>query len=88
MSYRVEIKNSAKGDLKKLKHSNLIESFKKIIGQLKEDPFEPNQSLEKLVPPAAGKYSRRINGQHRVVYKVDKINKVVIIYAAWSHYDN
>ncbi|OYS65516.1 hypothetical protein CBF94_10305 [Limosilactobacillus reuteri] len=36
----------------------------------------------------AGFYSRRINVQHRVVYRVDEINKKVIIYSAWGHYDD
>ncbi|WP_139008720.1 Txe/YoeB family addiction module toxin [Lactococcus lactis] len=85
--WTVEIKNSAKSDLKKLKQSNLKESFLEIVKQLKKNPFEPNQSLEKLQPPVAGKYSRRINSQHWVVYTVDKKSKRVMIYSAWTHYE-
>lgn len=82
----VQIKNSAKHDLKRLKQSNLKDNFIKIVTQLKEDPFKPNQGFEKLQPPIAKKYSRRINYQHRVIYSVDTVNKIVIIYSAWSHY--
>ncbi|MFR0551548.1 Txe/YoeB family addiction module toxin [Ligilactobacillus salivarius] len=85
--YRVRIKNSAKSDLKKLKRSNLQDSFDTIIKQLKKNPFEHNQGYEKLKPPIDGKYSRRINVQHRVVYTVDKKDKIVNIYSAWSHYE-
>lgn len=85
--YQVQIKNSAKSDLKKIKRSNLKESFYAVVDQLKQNPFEPNQGFEKLEPPIAKKYSRRINVQHRVVYTVDKVNKVVSIYSAWSHYE-
>ncbi|MFB9769039.1 Txe/YoeB family addiction module toxin [Lactiplantibacillus modestisalitolerans] len=87
MIYQVEIKNSAKSDLRKIKKSNLVDSFQKIITQLKTNPFAPNQSFEKLTPPAAGKYSRRLNGQHRVVYAVNKIEQHVTIYSAWSYYN-
>ena len=44
--YKVQIKNSAKSDLKKIKHSNLKENFNRVIQQLKENPYEPNQGFE------------------------------------------
>ncbi|MFC6182092.1 Txe/YoeB family addiction module toxin [Lactiplantibacillus daowaiensis] len=84
--YQVEIKNSAKSDLRKIKQSNLIKNFKDIVDQLKLDPYFPNQRLEKLMPPGAGKYSRRLNIHHRVVYTVDDKAQIVRIYSAWDHY--
>lgn len=86
--YKVRIKNSAKTDLKKIKYSKLRQNFDKVIQQLKEDPYRPNQGFEKLEPPMAKKYSRRINVQHRVVYTVDDEINVVTIYSAWSHYEH
>ena len=68
--WKVKIKSSAKGDLKKVLRSPLRQSF------------------EKLTPPAAGYYSRRINGQHRVVYTIDKATKIVEIYSCWAHYES
>jgi Txe/YoeB family toxin of toxin-antitoxin system len=85
-SYTVVIKNSCKPDLKKLKRSGLRGSFEGIVRTLKDDPFAPTQGFEKLQPMSEGRYSRRINLQHRVVYKVDEQKKVVEIYSAWSHY--
>ncbi|CDN25929.1 hypothetical protein predicted by Glimmer/Critica [Limosilactobacillus fermentum] len=32
-------------------------------------------------------YFRRINIQHRLVYKVDQDTQTVIIYSAWSRYE-
>lgn len=87
MSYSIRIKKGAKKDLKKIKGTYLEDSFREIIAQLRENPFADNQSFEKLIPPIAGFYSRRINVQHRVVYKVDKIAQKVIIYSAWGHYE-
>ncbi|SCT01608.1 Txe/YoeB family addiction module toxin [Staphylococcus caeli] len=86
-NYIVVIKNSAKSDLKKLKQSQLKNQFLNIIETLKKDPYSPTQSFEKLQPKHLGRYSRRINYQHKVVYTVDEDKKVVMIYSAWSHYE-
>ncbi len=85
--YSVQIKNSAKPDLKKIKRSNLKNSFNDIVNQLKKDPYKPNQGFEKLFPPIGKKYSRRLNVQHRVVYSIDDDTKTVFIFSAWSHYE-
>ncbi|GHP14136.1 addiction module protein [Lentilactobacillus fungorum] len=87
MSYRIKINSSAKADLKKINRSHLKDSFLEIISALKSDPYQPTQSFEKLQPYHNGFYSRRINEQHRVIYKVDGVNHVVKIFAAWTHYD-
>lgn len=85
--WSVVIKNSAKSDLKKLKQSHLRQSSEEMFKQLKKVPYAPNQSMEKLQLPVANKYSRRINSQHRVVYKVDEEHRRVEIYSAWTHYE-
>lgn len=87
MKYVVKIKNSAKTDLKKIYRSNLKDQFMEVIDTLENNPFEKTQSFEKLQPPSANLYSRRINSQHRVVYDIDKANKTVSIYSAWTHYE-
>ncbi|WP_283618242.1 Txe/YoeB family addiction module toxin [Ligilactobacillus hohenheimensis] len=87
MLYKIRIKNSAKGDLKKLKQSHLKSSFLDVVETLKRNPYEPSQSFEKLQPYSAGRFSRRINSQHRVVYRVDEESKIVSIYSAWTHYE-
>ncbi|MCG1795425.1 Txe/YoeB family addiction module toxin [Staphylococcus epidermidis] len=85
--YKINIKNSAKTDLKKIKSSHLQEQFLKIVEILKYDPYQQSQSFEKLHPKHLGRYSRRINHQHRVVYTIDEENKEVLILTAWSHYE-
>ncbi|MEJ7542896.1 Txe/YoeB family addiction module toxin [Staphylococcus intermedius] len=86
-NYTISIKNSAKTDLKKIQKSQLKSQFLKIVETLKLDPYYPNQSFEKLQPKHLGRYSRRINHQHRVVYTVDDEQKEVVILSAWSHYE-
>ncbi|MCM6880819.1 MAG: Txe/YoeB family addiction module toxin [Enterococcus italicus] len=86
-NYSIQIKNSAKVDLRKIKQSNLRAQFEKVIQTLKEDPYLPTQSFEKLKPTHEGRYSRRLNRQHRVVYRVNEDEKIVEIYSAWTHYE-
>ena len=43
-------------------------------------------SYEKLVGDLEGYYSRRINLQHRLVYKVYTEINTVVIHSMWSHY--
>ncbi|MGM0183536.1 txe/YoeB family addiction module toxin [Enterococcus sp. AZ150] len=87
-NYSVRIKNSAKVDLRKIKQSNLKSQFEKVVQTLKENPYLPTQSFEKLKPTHEGRYSRRLNRQHRVVYKVNEDEKIVEIYSAWTHYES
>ncbi|HDX3368707.1 TPA: Txe/YoeB family addiction module toxin [Staphylococcus aureus] len=82
-NYTVKIKNSAKLDLKKIKHPYLKKTFIEIVETLKNNPYKITQSFEKLEPKYLERYSRRINLQHTI----DDRNKVVLILSAWSHYD-
>ena len=86
-NYSVVIKNSDKKDFKKLKQSNLKRQFQSVIEILKQNPYYPNQSFEKLQPKHLGFYSRRLNQQHRIVYKINEIDRRVEIYSAWSRYE-
>lgn len=85
-NYSVNIHNLSKSDLKKLKRSHLKENFLDIIDMLKINPYKKSHSSEKLQPKQLEKYSRRINNQHRVIYKVNEQTKEVLILSAWSHY--
>lgn len=86
MPYKVLVKNSAKPDLRRIKQPHLKEQFEKIAQTLKENPYEPTNQFEKLMPYSGGRYSRRLNYQHRIVYRVDEQAKEVYIYSAWTHY--
>ncbi|WP_224447345.1 type II toxin-antitoxin system YoeB family toxin, partial [Enterococcus faecium] len=45
-------------------------------------------SLFKTLQQNQGRYFRRLNRQHRVVYKVDEDVHVVEIYSARTHYES
>lgn len=70
-----------------IKQSPLKKNVDEILKVLKNDPYEQSQSFEKLLPKSEGRYSRRLNHQHRVVYIIDEEHKIVTLYSAWSHYE-
>lgn len=86
--YIIKFSKQAEKDKKKLKNSGLDKNCKVILTLMESDPFCYPSSYEKLCGDLTGLYSRRINRQNRIVYKVvDEINEIHII-SMWSHYDN
>lgn len=82
--YEIRLAHQAEKDLQRVLSSNLREKVKRLMGTLESDPFQP--PYEKLVGDLAGAYSRRINAQHRLVYRVEEDKKRVVILRMWTHY--
>lgn len=82
--YEIRLDRQAEKDLQKILASNLRDKLKRLMETLESDPFQP--PFEKLVGDLAGAYSRRINLQHRLVYRVEEATKRVIILRMWTHY--
>lgn len=74
-------------DSKKIEQANLKQTVKKLIEVIKNDPFQNPPPYEKLVGDLKGKYSRRINIQHRLVYEVFEKENIVRILRMWTHYE-
>lgn len=85
--YAVKLSKRAQKDLQKLKQSGLSKKTKSLVDIMKENPWQNPPPYEKLVGDLNGFYSRRINVQHRLVYKVFEDEKVVAIYSMWTHYE-
>lgn len=77
---------NAEKDKPKLKAAGLEKKAKSLLILLSENPFQAPPSYEKLVGDLNGYYSRRINIQHRLVYRVDSQKNIVIVHSMWSHY--
>ena len=66
---------------------------KELLGILAEDPYRNPPPYEKLVGDLAGFFSRRINIQHRLVYKVipgptdDGLMGTVKVLRMWTNYE-
>lgn len=85
--YKVIYASKAIKDLEKLKRIGIAAKAKQLIDILKVNPFQNPPPYEKLAAALQGKYSRRINIQHRLVYEVDKENQIVKVLSMWSHYE-
>lgn len=78
---------NAQKDKSKLKAAGLEKKAKTLLTLLSDNPFTIPPSYEKLVGDLNGYYSRRINIQHRLVYRIDSENHIVIVHSMWSHYE-
>ena len=85
--WQIKFSKEAEKDKKLLKSAGLEERAKKLLNVLSVNPYQIPPSYEKLVGNLKGYYSRRINLQHRIVYKVYDDIKVVVIHAMWTHYE-
>lgn len=68
--YRVVFAKQALKDLENLKKSGISNKAKMLVDVIRENPYHPPPSYEKLVGNLDGILSRRINIQHRLVYQV------------------
>ncbi len=87
MSWRLVYTKQAQKDAKNLRAANLKSKAEKLLAVLAGNPFETPPPFEKLVGDLSGAYSRRINIQHRLVYQVYEVQKIVKIIRMWSHYE-
>ena len=85
--WQVKFTKEAEKDKKLLKAAGLSEKAKKLLNVLSVNPYQIPPSYEKLVGNLKGYYSRRINIQHRIVYRVFDDTKTVVVHAMWTHYE-
>ncbi len=86
-NYIIRFSKQAMKDKKKLKEAGLEKIAKQILTLMENNPFCYPPSYEKLVGNLTEFYSRRINRQHRIVYKVNEAEKEILIYRMWTHYE-
>jgi Txe/YoeB family toxin of toxin-antitoxin system len=80
----IEYSKTALKDLKKLRRSEYWGKAKEILKILMIDPFKNPPPYKALCGEMTGYYSRRINIQHRIIYKVK--GYIVEITGCWTHY--
>ena len=85
--WTIKYSKQAVKDSKKIEQSNLKKSVIELLDELRKDPFQNPPPYEKLLGDLSGKYSRRINIQHRLVYEVFEEEKIVGILRMWTHYE-
>lgn len=87
-NYVILFSKQAIKDRKNLKAAGLEKKTKELLNIMVHDPFIYPPSYEKLIGEFRGLYSRRINIQHRIVYKVNETKKEIYIIRMWTHYEN
>ena len=84
--WTIKFTKNAEKDKKMIKSAGLESKVKKLLNLISENPYKNPPSYEKLVGDLNGYCSRRINLQHRLVYKVYEDIKTVVVHSMWSHY--
>lgn len=87
MTWRLEFSKAAAKDVSKLAGAGLKPKAQKLLDVLRHNPWHNPPPYEKLIGELAGAYSRRINHQHHLVYRVDENSHRVDILRMWTHYE-
>ncbi len=85
--WTIKYSKQAVKDSKKIEQSNLKKSVIELLDVLRNDPFQNPPPYEKLLGDLSGKYSRRINIQHRLIYEVFEEQNIVRVLRMWTHYE-
>ena len=85
--WTIKYSKQAVKDSKKIEQSNLKKSVLELLDVLRKDPFQNPPPYEKLLGDLSGKYSRRINIQHRLVYEVFEEVNIARALRMWTHYE-
>ena len=70
--------------------SNIVEKIKDLLNEIKKAPFQGTGKPEPLRYDLKGYWSRRITGEHRLVYKVEGkkgVDQKCYILQCRFHYD-
>jgi toxin YoeB len=87
VTWELAFSKAAAKDAKNLAAAGLKEKTQTLLDVLRKNPWQNPPPDEKLVGELAGAYSRRINRQHRLVYRVNEGIHEVDILRMWTHYD-
>ena len=70
---------------KKVGNKSINNKIDKIFNELKENPFIGEGQPEALKYELAGLWSRRINREHRIIYRVEEEIVTVYVVSAFGH---
>ena len=87
MTWELAFSKAAAKDAKNLAAAGLKEKTQTLLDVLRHNPWQNPSPYEKLVGELACAYSRRINRQHRLVYRVNEATHVIDILQMWTHYE-
>jgi toxin YoeB len=85
--WRIIFSKRAVKDWKTILQSEHQDKVRGVLDLLETDPFGSPPPFKQLRGDLEGAYSRRINHQHRLIYLVDKEQRIVKIVMMWLHYE-
>ena len=89
MTYKLLFSKNAIEDIRSHRKSgdkvNLVK-IDQLLNELLMHPATGTGQPEKLKHELSGKFSRRINRKHRLVYEIDENAKTVYVLSARAHY--
>ena len=65
-------------------NDKMVERIKQLIVAIKDDPFRGIGKPEPLKHKYSGKWSRRINREHRMIYEIS--DGIIVIHTLKEHY--
>ena len=88
--YKVDFTDQALDDVEKLSHKApaAYKKLLRLLEELKEHPTTGSGIPKPLREDKQGTWSRRINQDHRLVYKIDGAKILVLVVSAFGHYDD
>ncbi len=85
----VEYMPEAIKDIQYFKRSGdkkLMKKIQSLIFEMQDSPKKGTGKPEQLKNNLSGYWSRRINREHRIVYKIDENRNIITIYSMRGHY--
>ena len=89
MSYQIVFTDDALEDIERLKRSGNKQVLKKLVSlyiELQENPRTGTGQIELLKHYKEETWSRRINKEHRLVYRINDDTIEVLVILAYGHY--
>ena len=90
MIYQIKFTETALKDLERHKKSGNKAVLKKLVGfflELQEHPRTGTGQIEQLKHYEVETLSRRINREHRLVYRVEDETITVLVLSSYGHYN-
>ena len=89
MTYKLLFSKNALDDIQSYRKSGdkvILVKIDQLLNELLVHPATGTGQPEKLKHELSGKFSRRINRKHRLVYEIDEVAKTVCVLSAKAHY--
>ena len=90
MSYEIQITAIATEDIYRLKKSgnkSILKKLNLLFDELREHPYSGTGQIEQLKHFKEPTYSRRINKEHRLIYRVFEESVIVLVLSCYGHYE-